>query len=362
MAEESETGPLEHIKRDEESVGVTQKLLEILPKVELHTHLAGNVPEWLFLDAARRYGIEPADPDHPYDYVEGMEPFLQLFEQVTDTFRTPEDLYRAAYESQVDEFHKSALRYREVHYSPTINPHVDYADSIAAISEGMDHAKRDYGVEGRIIIAIYRNHGEEVAQKLVDTMVANPHPSVVGLGLEADEVVGPIQLFERPYMMAQEAGYKLTAHVGERGDLDEVFYAMDTLRVDRLDHAYVVAGDEAAIARVRDSGLHVASTWVSARLNTRGLGNPLRLMLDAGLDASISSDDPALTKTSLNAGLLEAALELELPDSYLIRQNLSQLRHAWVDDEARANIGTDIELALRSFTEKAVPPSLSRRR
>jgi adenosine deaminase len=342
---------LGNAKRDEEALRVTETLLAVLPKVELHTHLAGNVPEWLFLESAGKYGLELTDPEHPYDYVEGMEPFLRLFEQVTDTFRTPEDLYRASYESQVDEFRKSNLRYREVHYSPTINPHVGYADAVAAIAEGMQKAKRDHGVDGRIIIAIYRNHGGEVAEKLVDEMVANPHPYVTGIGLEADEMVGPIHLFERAYAKAREAGYKLTAHVGERGNAAEVVYAIDELKVDRLDHGYALANDPAATARVLESGLHIASTWVSARLNTRGLGNPLRTMLDAGLDASISSDDPTLTETPLNVGLLEAALELELPDSYLISQNYAQLEHAWIDDATRSEIRADIDVALESIDQ-----------
>jgi adenosine deaminase len=345
----SRTSELGHAKRDDAALRVTEDLLAVLPKVELHTHLAGNIPEWLFVDMARKYGIELADPANPYDYVEGMEPFLALFKQVTDTFRTPEDLYRVSYESLVDEHRTSKLRYRELHYAPSINPHVDYADSVAAIAEGIEHAKRDHGVDGRIIIAIYRNQGAEVAEKLVAEMTANPHPAVVGIGIEADETVGPIQLFERTYAMAREAGYRLTAHVGEHADVHEVLYAVDQLKVDRIDHGYALAQDKVATARVVEAGLHLASTWVSARLHPRGLRNPLRTMLDAGLDASISSDDPGITKVTLNEQLLEAALELELPDSYLVSQTYSQLNAAWIDDATRSEIRADIDAALATL-------------
>ncbi|MGO4247639.1 adenosine deaminase [Paenarthrobacter sp. RAF54_2] len=349
ITQPSSTRGLDHAKRDEDALRVTEDLLAILPKIELHTHLAGNIPEWLFVDMARKYGIQLADPANPYEYVEGMEPFLALFKQVTDTFRTPEDLYRVSYESLVDEHRSSKLRYREVHYAPTINPHVDYADSIAAIAEGMEHAKRDHGVEGRIIIAIYRNQGAAVAEKLVAEMAANPHPAVVGIGIEADETVGPIQLFERTYAMARDAGYRLTAHVGEHADVNEVLCAVDQLKVDRLDHGYALAQDKVATARVVEAGLHLASTWVSARLHPRGLQNPLRTMLDAGLDASISSDDPGICKVTLNEQLLEAALELELPDSYLINQTYSQLTAAWIDDATRSEIRADIDEALTNL-------------
>jgi adenosine deaminase len=346
-------GALERAKRDDESLAATRQLLAVLPKIDLHNHLAGNIPEWLFAESARRYGIELENPEHPYQFAPGMETFLVVYDKVADTFRTPEDLYRASYESIADEYRKSRLRYREVHYSPTIHPHVGYADSIAAIAEGIDHAKRDFGVDGRIIVAIYRNQGAEVAERLVAEMAANPHPAVAGLGIEADETVAPLPLFDRTYAMARDAGYKLTAHVGERGDVDEVLYALDQLGVDRLDHAYALAFDANAAARVIDSGLHIASAWVSVIAHypdSRGVGSPFRTMLDAGLDASISSDDPGINNFSLNDSLLEAAVELELPDSYLIAQNYSQADHAWIDEATRSEIRADIDEVLSNHT------------
>lgn len=340
--------PLARVQRDTEALRATEKLLTVMPKIDLHNHLAGNVPEWLFVETAQRYGIELANPEHPFDFVAGMEDFLRLFEQIADSFRTPEDLYRASYESIVDEYKKSNLRYREVHYSPTINSHLGYADSMAAIAEGIAHAKRDYGVDGRIIVAIYRSQGPEVAEKLVADMAANPNPAVVGLGIEADEIVGPLPLFERAYAMARDAGYKRTAHVGERDNLAEVLYAIDTLKVDRLDHAYVLATNQPATQKVIESGLHIASAWVSV-IAHHGSGDRLRTMLDAGLDASISSDDPGINNVSLTDSLRDAAAGMELPDSYLVSQNYSQLEAAWIDEGTRSVIRADIDSALSTL-------------
>jgi len=343
---------LERARRDEEALARTERLLAVLPKVDLHNHLAGNVPEWLFAQTARRYGIDLPNPERPYEFEPGMETFLEVYDKVADSFRTPEDLYRASYESLVDEYRKSNLRYREVHFSPTIKPHVGYADAIAAIAEGIDHAKRDHGVDGRIIVAIYRNQGAEVAENLVAEMAAHPHPAVVGLGIEADETVAPIPLFDRAYAMARDAGYKLTAHAGERGDVAEVLHAVDQLAVDRLDHAYALAFDAEATKHVAASGLHIASAWVSviAHYPDSGFGSPLRMMLDSGLDASISSDDPGINNFSLNDSLLQAAVELELPDSYLIDQTLSQVEHAWIDEPTRSAIRAEIDAVRSTLT------------
>ncbi|TPW77463.1 adenosine deaminase family protein [Schumannella soli] len=338
------------VRRDDAALEATDRLLAALPKVELHTHLAGNVPEWLFAETARRYGIPLDHPEQPYSFVAGMVGFLKLFDQVADTFRTPDDLYRASYESLVAERQSSRLRYREVHYSPTINPHVGYADAVTAIGEGIEAARRDHGVDGRIVVAIYRNQGPEVAERLVEEMIAHPTAHVVGLGMEADETVGPTPLFHRAYLRARDAGIRVTAHVGERGDVGEVLYAVDELKVDRLDHAYALAFDPGAAAHVADRGLHLASAWASAKVHfPRGIDNPLRTLIDSPLDISISSDDPGINRVTLDSELREAAVELELPDDYLTHQNSAQLDAAWIDDATRAEIRAEIDAALSAL-------------
>lgn len=340
---------LDHVVRTPEDLARTETLLEVLPKIELHTHLAGNVPEWLFKETALGYGIPLTNPESPYHFEGELGEFLVVYEQVADSFRTVQDLYRASYESMADEARGSRLRYREVHYSPTINPHLGYAESIAAIADGIRDAKRDFGADGRIIIAVYRSQGQEVAEALVDTMIANPHPMVVGLGIEADETLGPIEWFTAAYARAREAGYQVTAHVGERIDLPEVLHAVRELGCRRIDHGYALATDPAAAAEVKAAGVHVAATWVSASIHHGfTVDNPIRTLLDQGLDVSISSDDPGITRVTLNEGLLDAVVRMELSDDYLIAQNLSQLEHAWLPEEEKAIIRAEIVQALEA--------------
>jgi adenosine deaminase len=337
----------EHVVRRPEDLAATQRLLAALPKVELHTHLAGNVPEWLFAETAAKHGIALANPTSPYHFEGELGEFLVVYEQVADSFRTAEDLYRASYESLAEEARTSNLRYREVHFSPTINAHLDYADAIAAIAAGMDDAKRDHGVDARIIVAVYRSQGAEVAERLAAEMIAHPPPAVVGLGIEADETLGPIEWFDTTYRMVRDAGYEVTAHAGERADLAEVLYAVETLGCRRIDHGYALATDAAAAARVADAGVHIASTWLSASIHHGAVSdNPIRTLLDEGLDVSLSSDDPGIGRISVNQTLLDALTVLELGDDYLVAQNYAQLEHAWIDEGTRARIRVDIEAAL----------------
>jgi len=325
----------------------TERLIAAMPKIELHTHLAGNVPEWLFAETAAKHGIPLNNPESPYHFEGELGEFLVVYEQVAESFQTPDDLFRASYESLADEARRSNLRYREVHFSPTIKTPVDYADAIAAIGEGMEAAKRDFGVDARIIIAIYRSQGQEVAEKLVETMIAHPHPLVVGLGIEADENIAPIEWFTRAYAMASEAGYGVTAHAGERANLGEVLYAVEELGCRRIDHGYALTQDREAAERIRATGVHVASTWVSAAVHHGYVrDNPIRTLLDWGLDVSISSDDPGIVRKTLNEGLTEATAIMDLSDEYLVSQNYSQLRAAWIPEELRAEIRADIDEAL----------------
>ncbi|WP_344411452.1 hypothetical protein [Pseudonocardia ailaonensis] len=337
----------DRVIRTPEQLRATRRLLAQLPKVELHAHLAASIPERLVREAAEKHGVRFPDPSHPYRFEGGFHEFLLVYEQVVDVFRTPEELARATYESLAAEAARSNLRYREMHYPPALSRHLDYVESVQAIADGIERARRETGVDARIIIAIYRNQGRQAAEQLAADMIAHPHPLVVGLGIEAEGTVAPIEWFHDAYASIREAGYPVTAHAEEHVDAEEALYDLHSLGCRRIDHGYALAGDPDAAAAVREAGVHLAATWIGASDRFgKTPDNPIRTLLEQGLDVSISSDAPGISGISLNEFLEDALVSLQLPDRYLVEQNFSQLDHAWLGDEEKAAIRAEITSAL----------------
>ena len=194
------------------------------------------------------------------------------------------------------------------------------------------------------------------ARKLLDDVLRHPHPFVLGIGMDGDELEGPASDYREIYERARKNGLKTTAHAGERFKPEEVAYAVDVLKVDRVDHGYAVVKDPELVERLRDEQIHFATAWLSSishYSHTRE-GNPLAAMIDAGLNLSISSDDPGMARSTLQRDLDEAAQTFSLSPDYLLLQNLHALQAAWMCEDLRIQISEELDVTRERL--KALKP------
>ena len=61
------------------------------------------------------------------------------------------------------------------------------------------------------------------------------------LDLYGDELIQPIEIFKPLYRMAKAAGLRVKAHVGEWGDADDVWRAVEELELDEVQHGIASA-------------------------------------------------------------------------------------------------------------------------
>jgi adenosine deaminase len=316
-----------------------------LPKVELHCHFNGAIPVETYIALAAKYKepLRTTDPRELYSYHD-MPSFLAVYEHVSSLLRGPEDWSRAVYDSLRADRMASNLRYREMFVNLTLDGHPPYAEVIAGLEDGITRARRDFGVDAGIIPSIYRSQPLEVAERMIDDMLAQPNPLVVGIGMDGDENLGPAEQFVPLYRRVQEAGLGTSAHSGERYSPDEVRYAMDVLKVDRVDHGYAIIKDPGLVREARDRGTHFASAWLSSisHYERDRDHNPLAAMIDAGLDVLLGSDDPAMAHSTLLADLIAPAEAFGLSEGYLIEQNRRALRASWAPEDLRARLAAEI--------------------
>ncbi len=119
---------------------------------------------------------------------------------------------------------------------------------------------------------------------------------VVGIGLDSSENGFPPTLFKDIYQQAKALGIRRTAHAGEEGPPSYIRDALDTLEVGRIDHGIRLANDPALLERVAaQKTLLTVCPWSNVFLKgAKSVSElPIRLFLDAGVQFSINSDDPA---------------------------------------------------------------------
>lgn len=116
------------------------------------------------------------------------------------------------------------------------------------------------------------------------------------MGLDSSEVGHPPEKFARVFAKCRDLDLKLVAHAGEEGPPDYVWQALDTLRIDRIDHGNRALEDEALVNRIVRDGY----TLTVCPLSNLKLcvideisANPVKTMLDRGIKATVNSDDPS---------------------------------------------------------------------
>lgn len=292
----------------------------MIPKAEIHCHLEGSIPPALALKLAARNGLvlPPNMFDEKGHYAwKDFWSFLDAYDRVCTALKTARDFRDVIYSYLAGAAREGAV-YVEMFCSPE-RPAVlsiTYADWLAALVEGIDDARRDFGIVGRIVIICIRHLGPERADAMVRVMLAEPHPYVVGFGMGGDEAkFAPID-FAPAYRLAHENGYGCTVHAGEVVGPESVWAAIRDLPVTRIGHGVRSADDPALMEELVRRGIVLEvcpGSNVALGLYPDRASHPLHRLIDAGVRVTLNSDDPPFFHTTLGteydlAGLDEKSL------------------------------------------------------
>lgn len=271
-----------------------------LPKAELHMHLEGSLEPELMLALARRNAIEL-----PYATVEAaraaydfneLQDFLDLYYRGTAVLRTAEDFHDLTWAYLERVRHDNAIHV-ELFFDP--QAHTARGVSFAAVVGGIESAllagRRQFGITYRLILCFLRHLSEEEGFAALEEALPF-RDRIAGVGLDSSERGHPPSKFARLFRKAGELGFLRVAHAGEEGPPDYVREALDLLEIDRLDHGNRSLEDPALVERLRAMQMTLTVCPLS-NLRLKGVpkleDHPLRRMLQAGLRATVNSDDPA---------------------------------------------------------------------
>jgi adenosine deaminase len=279
--------------------------LRRLPKVELHCHVEGTLRPATVVDLAAKHDIPlpTTNVDEIYDYSTIYE-FLEIFRLVNSTVIDRDDFARVAYESLEDGVRLGSLWYREMFFNPTLHTSrgVPMATVINGFADGIHAAETDFGVRCFLIADVYRQDPPEVALAMVEDVIANRVPELIGLGMDAAEAPDPPEKFVDAFQRAGRAGLHRTSHASEDAPPVNITTCLDVLGCERIDHGYHILSDDAVIGRCRDEGIHFTCCPTSTAmvygwpdLTT----HPIKGMIAAGLKVHLNSDDPTMFRTDI---------------------------------------------------------------
>lgn len=317
----------------------------MVAKAELHLHLEGSLPPSLVTKIAKRNGI--AVPDDIFGENEtflwkDFLHFLKVYDKASFVLRNAEDYREMTYDYLARTAQMGSI-YTEMMVSPdhAAMCGVSYEEHLSGVVQGIDDARRDHGIEGRIIMTCVRHFGVEKCINVAKSTVKNLHPYVVGFGMGGDEAGFPPAQFAKAYQIAHEAGLGCTVHAGEMVGPEGVWEAITHLPVTRIGHGVRSIEDPDLLAALSDRGITLEvcpGSNIALRVYPDFASHPLQKLRNAGVNVTLSTDDPPYFNTTLAREYKIAKEHFGFTEADLRQMTRNSIEASFVDAATREKL------------------------
>lgn len=317
----------------------------MIPKAELHVHLEGTTPPDLVRRLGERNGIAlpPAmfHDDGTFHWRDFIH-FLEVYDAASSVIRTPEDYRDVTYEYLASCAAEGAV-YVEVMSSPdhAAEAGMSYRDHLEGITAGITDAKRDHGIEGRLIVTCVRHFGVERAMEVARQVVANPSDITVGFGMGGDEAAWPPAQFADAFNYVAASGLPCTVHAGEWAGPDRIREALETLPIQRLGHGVRAIEDPTLVKEIVARGVTLEvcpGSNIATGMYKSLSDHPIRDLIAAGVDVTLNSDDPPYFATTVGNEYDKAESVIGLSPDQLRGITKTAITASFADPDTKARL------------------------
>ena len=320
-----------------------QRLVEAMPKAELHLHLDGSLRVETALELARTRGI-----DAPRDWA-GMSAaliapmpcasqaeLLRAFDLPIALMQDAEALERITAEL-VETKAADRVRYVEIRWGPLLHlaGGLSLADGIAAVCRGAQDAAHRTGIVVRLIATALRSHDPEANLGLAETAARFRDQGLVGWDLAGPEEAFPDPLVHAAaFEAARAGGLRITIHAGEWGGAAQVRRALQ-VEPERIAHGPGAADDPdlcgELIARRVTLDLCPTSNWQAGIVESVA-AHPLARLDRVGVSVTLNTDDTTVSDITLSEEYRKAVetIGVTLPELWAIDRHALDV--AFADD------------------------------
>ncbi|MEO7391953.1 MAG: adenosine deaminase [Ramlibacter sp.] len=318
------------------------ELLRRMPKAELHIHIEGSLEPELIFALAQRNGVPLAyagveELRRAYAFT-NLQSFLDIYYAGASVLLKEQDFYDMAWA-----YLQRAAADNVVHTEMFFDPQTHTASGVAmetvigGLHRACEDARGQLGVDASLIMCFLRHLSEEEAFETLDQ--ALPHrDKFIGVGLDSGEVGNPPEKFAKVFARCGELGLHRVAHAGEEGPPAYVWTALDLLKAERIDHGVQSTRDAALMARLARDRIPLTvcplsnlKLCVFPRLADHNIGQ----LLDAGLVATMNSDDPAYFGGYVNDNFVQTFAAAGLTAAHARQLAKNSFDASFIDEAAR---------------------------
>ena len=330
--------------------------LKSLPKCEHHMHVEGALTPDLLFQLAAKNNIQLPGGDaafasadslrERYNKFSSLDDFLQYYYIGMSVLIEAVDFEALAWD-YFQHASTDGVVHAEVFFDP--QAHLCRGVKLEVVLSGFNAARQraenELDISSELICCFLRHlpasdslttfEMEEIQSSLKQGHIA-------AIGLDSTEKDKPPELFKDIFNRAKTLGFRRTAHAGEEGPASYVRDAIDILDVQRIDHGVRVAEDPELMKLVAEKGLlltvcPLSNVFLQVVSSVKEL--PIRQFLNAGVNFSINSDDPAYFGNHYildNYCAVQEAFDLNVQEWKRICE--ASIRGSWCSEDRKSEL------------------------
>jgi adenosine deaminase len=305
-------------------------LLRAMPKAELHMHIEGSLEPDMIFAMGQRNRVPLAYPSvealrQAYVF-NNLQEFLDIYHAGTTVLKSEQDFFEMT-DAYLARARADNVLHTEIFFDT--QTHTGHGTSAETVVNGLHRACQEaparHGMTASLILCFLRHLSEAEAFACLEEILPM-RDKIVGIGLASSEVGHPPEKFAKVFARARELGFRLVAHAGEEAPPAYIWSALDVLKVERIDHGVQAIHDAALMQRLAQDRVPLTVCPLS---NLKLCVFPtlkehnLQRMLDAGIMATVNSDDPAYFGGYINDNFTQtfAALGMTSAHAYQLARN-----------------------------------------
>ncbi len=309
---------------------------------------------------AKKYSVALEEDELASRYnLRGFSQFLELFKWATSFLREPDDYAQLAQDAATA-LHEQGIVYAEITLSIGVMllRKQNVSANFAALREvfARNHTAGT-GPQVQFIFDAVRQFGPVPAMEVARHAAEHRNEGVVAFGLGGDELSIPLSDFRKAYAYAAERGLHLVAHAGETGGPEQIQDAIELLHVERIGHGTAAIRSPALMNTLATRKIpleicltsNLCTNALNIQLNSahsRIAHHPLAKFFRQGIPITLSTDDPAMFRTTLLEEF-SSAMETGLSFSDLLAVNRTAFEYAFLPDSTR-----------QAFLARLTPPTV----
>jgi len=334
-----------------ERVTASLNTYRALPKVELHRHLEGSLRLDTMVEVATQHGITiPADVLRLSTLVQVQEEdkftfqnFLSKFNTLRLFYRSPDVIHRITREA-IEDAAKDNIRYMELRFTPVALSRAErfpLHDVMDWVLVSTREAAKQHGIIVRLIASVNRHESTDLAEQVAWLAAEHLDDGIVGLDLAGSEAEFPAAPFMGIFKEAKQSGLHVTIHAGEWGPAIHVKEAIEEFEAERVGHGVRVLEDHniTALARERQTALEVCITSNYQSGVVKALEeHPLMRLMDEGLNVTINTDDPSISRITLSHEYYAACEDLRMQQNALRKRIVAAAQACFLADKEKETL------------------------